>query len=334
LSTLRNILHSTMEPPSDTLESRIENVAKQQIHASQVREAVLQKFKNLKSTIRHKEESLEKFFKPVTKALKGDEKKKVRDATLQTESNEARSKESPISWTPQANETGARRKIPNLSELEPRNLERELDETEEPKKKKGKSDRIVAALVGHTPRSRDKTYAPRYIRESDVWVMGNEEIEFSQDHIRVHQSLFPKTRGLLELLFEKEPRGYTLDDKENYIRIMTLTDALITKTGEIKGPHFTKYRNFIGPMMNDDKRGSGIKRRGIKRSGINGIGNSGGKWKRDYGPCPTDYKYYSNPVKLVDRLILLLAAREAGHGGHQNEILEIETELRKRGVLL
>ena len=46
-----------------------------------------------------------------------------------------------------------------------------------------------------------------------------------------------------------------------------------------------------------------------------------------------DVTYWNNPNLLVDRLHLLLASRHAGHTGHDAEILEIEKELRKAGII-
>lgn len=46
------------------------------------------------------------------------------------------------------------------------------------------------------------------------------------------------------------------------------------------------------------------------------------------------YIYWNNPNELCDRLRLLIASQQAGHTGHQNEIISIVEELRECGILM
>ncbi|KYM95352.1 hypothetical protein ALC62_14003 [Cyphomyrmex costatus] len=46
-----------------------------------------------------------------------------------------------------------------------------------------------------------------------------------------------------------------------------------------------------------------------------------------------DYVHWDDPNELVDRLRLLEASRQAGHNGHDNEILSIIEKLREAGLL-
>jgi hypothetical protein len=46
------------------------------------------------------------------------------------------------------------------------------------------------------------------------------------------------------------------------------------------------------------------------------------------------YEYWDDPNELVDRLRLLIASRDAGHSGHENEILSIIEELREAGHVI
>jgi hypothetical protein len=44
-------------------------------------------------------------------------------------------------------------------------------------------------------------------------------------------------------------------------------------------------------------------------------------------------EYWADPNELVDRLKLMIASRDAGHSGHDNEILSIIEELREARII-
>jgi len=46
-----------------------------------------------------------------------------------------------------------------------------------------------------------------------------------------------------------------------------------------------------------------------------------------------NYVYWDDPNKLVDRLKLLVASKQAGHTGHKNEIVSIIEELREAKII-
>lgn len=45
------------------------------------------------------------------------------------------------------------------------------------------------------------------------------------------------------------------------------------------------------------------------------------------------YEYWDNPNELVERHRLLYASANAGHTGHENEMLSIIEELREAGII-
>ena len=47
----------------------------------------------------------------------------------------------------------------------------------------------------------------------------------------------------------------------------------------------------------------------------------------------TDYVYWDDPNKLVDRLQLLAASYQAGNKSHMNEIMSILEELREADLI-
>ena len=48
----------------------------------------------------------------------------------------------------------------------------------------------------------------------------------------------------------------------------------------------------------------------------------------------TDYIYWDNVNELVDRLRLLVASTNAGHTGHNNEIIYIIEELKEANIII
>lgn len=46
-----------------------------------------------------------------------------------------------------------------------------------------------------------------------------------------------------------------------------------------------------------------------------------------------DYRHWDDPNELVDRLQLLIASKQAGNTGHDNEIISILEELKEAGII-
>jgi hypothetical protein len=326
-----------MEPyvREDVPEEIAERAVQRRIFASKEREAVLKKFKSLQSSTRNEEEKLQKLFQPVTSAIKAGAEQKtvsVTDAGLQTDEPLEEVNKKVFDF---------KAVTPNLLDVEKSIVEDDDDALyrKSKKRKKNQNDSSFDDLktrmlfqIGHTIRKRDIEFGPRYEEDKREWVVGNSPITFEDKQIKLGSVAdFPKTSGLLELLFEKEPKNYTEYDKSNYIKIVRLSNLHMTRSGRPRRPEFTKYKYIIAPFLQDVPEVKSSPP--ASGSGIRYVPHPTGQWKRDYGGCPVDYKYYKHPQELVDRALLLLAAREAGHRGHENEIWELESELRQIGVL-
>jgi len=76
-----------------------------------------------------------------------------------------------------------------------------------------------------------------------------------------------------------------------------------------------KYKNIIAPLVSGKKVETGInKRMNLPRM-------------MTLNDNKIDYIHWDDPNKIVVRLRLLEASRQAGHNGHDNEILSIIKEL-------
>ena len=87
-----------------------------------------------------------------------------------------------------------------------------------------------------------------------------------------------------------------------------------------------KYRNIVSVLLSSGYRNVG----GIAREG-SGLPIDDTMTVTDNA---IDYVYWDDPNELVDRLRLLLASRDAGHTGHDNEIASIVEELREAVLIV
>lgn len=135
-----------------------------------------------------------------------------------------------------------------------------------------------------------------------VFKMGNSDLEVDKNDIKIGDKWYEGTPGLFELLVKKHPQGYTPKDLNTYRTIVLETNAHRVGNmpqNQVKGNKGQKYREIVKPML-EEKQG-------------------------------TSYKYWNDPNELVDRLRLLIASQEAGHSGHNNEIISIVEELKESG---
>lgn len=171
--------------------------------------------------------------------------------------------------------------------------------------------------------------------------IGDSPVSLSGSQLNVKDDVFPLTRGLMELIFRKEPTEslITTDDVDNYMKILTMTHAYrrhFKKGEQVQAHSNIKYRTFIKKYLLENKL--------MKGGCLNGGGGGGGcnkntiKAKREitmkrFYPN-TDYIYWDNPNELVDRLKLLIASQSAGNTNHTNEINSIIEELKEAGIII
>lgn len=163
----------------------------------------------------------------------------------------------------------------------------------------------------------DKTYhGLRYV--DGEWKFGNKTFTVDEeDNIYIDGIKYQGTPGIYELIFCKDPNRsiVTTSDYDNYIKILSGANVLKRKYNPIgpgQGSRTTKYTSIIAPHLRS-KSGTGL----VKRFNENA----------------PDWIYWDDPNELVERLMLLIASRDAGHSGHDNEILSILEELREGGYI-
>lgn len=141
---------------------------------------------------------------------------------------------------------------------------------------------------------------------------------------------YTATPGLFELLFKKQPSGFSAADQKNYLDIVRRTSAHrrnYDPEEQIAGNSSHKYREIIGKLAIERAipprpRSSSLKKRG-----------GGGVMMKKLTNNPVDYVFWDDINELVDRLRLLVSSQTAGHTGHINEIQSILEELREAGVI-
>lgn len=171
--------------------------------------------------------------------------------------------------------------------------------------------------------------------------IGNTPVTFDDEHVTVKDKKYTLTKGLTDLLFKKTLSPYikkTDQDKRDYIEIIKTTNAhkksykaneALRNDGTQKMEIIKEFLKEYGQNLND----SGNK----KLNKSNKKSNKSGKGllprymlSRN---VPIDYVHWDDPNELVDRLRLLVAEREAGHTGHENEIHSIIEELREARII-
>jgi len=106
----------------------------------------------------------------------------------------------------------------------------------------------------------------------------------------------------------------TKTDKDNYLEILNETGALyeLNKNGKLKtkAPSSKKYKNIVKPLRHEKK---------CHRLELEALGQG--------------IILPSDPNALCERLQLLMASKQAGNTGLQNEIVSICDELLRQKIL-
>ena len=152
-------------------------------------------------------------------------------------------------------------------------------------------------------------------------MIGNSVVTFDKDDIIIGANEYEGTPGLYELLFMKNPEKSQITevDKENYRKILSDSKTIYrhySTDKQIQGIRAEKYRNFISPYVKQ-------RRHSTKEGGL----------LKDFVTARPNYIYWNDVNELVDRLRLLLASKDAGHSGHDNEIISIIEELREQDLI-
>ncbi|KYN02979.1 hypothetical protein ALC62_06184 [Cyphomyrmex costatus] len=185
---------------------------------------------------------------------------------------------------------------------------------------------LKAVLSGKKAVNIDVVYGVYFSDEGTM--LGDKRITLNKnDDIIIDGQRYDRTPGLYELIFMKFPNESicTDDDVQTYKSILLITNAYRrghNAGNQVLGNKGHKYKNIIAPLVLSKKVGTGIKEKLDLPCAMSLTDNK------------IDYVHWDDPNKLVDRFRLLEASRQAGHNGHDNEILSIIEELREAGLII
>lgn len=153
---------------------------------------------------------------------------------------------------------------------------------------------------------------------------------YDQGHIlKIGTHTLKKSDGITELLFKRMPNLdiVTDEDLQNYKTVLVDTNAHrrnFDSNKPINSNKGFKYMNVIKPLFKFSRKIATSTESLSHGEGINLLK----KVKKD-----SDFIYWDDPNELVERLKLLLASREAGNTGVDNEIIAIIEELSEAGII-
>lgn len=174
----------------------------------------------------------------------------------------------------------------------------------------------------------NKLYDTRYgvyiDKDMKKTMMGNLEIKFTDGKISFWDgndkvAEYDGNLGLYELIFYRQPNKKSDVNMQTYKEILELTGAPFVQYDKSKGlskKRLHKMTKIINPLFS--QLGKGF----LKIP----------KYKKMTSSKP-NYVYWNKPKELVTRLRLLWSSKQAGHNGHDNEILSIIEELREEGII-
>lgn len=160
-------------------------------------------------------------------------------------------------------------------------------------------------------------------------MLGTYPITVNDKELIIGGETYCLTEGLNDLLFKKIPdfNVVTEDDKRLYKTLLLTTNAHrrdFDPNKPIKSNKGMKYLYIIKPLFKLTKQRSLSEEIHVSGEGLPSMK----KVKAD-----VSYVYWDNPNELVERLKLLIASRDAGNTGLDNEIISIIEELREAGLV-
>ncbi|KYM93730.1 hypothetical protein ALC62_15668 [Cyphomyrmex costatus] len=301
-------------------------------------DSIRKKYRALKTGKMEEEIALERHFKPITEPLKQiventveSSKDPINIETFFSEKDEEPkpkrkrlndSYDSPIqASTPVKSTLNRSKTVPSI-------LNEMSEKTEKLHANYGPLGQryLKAVLSGKKAVNIDVVYGVYFSDEGTM--LGDKRITLRKnDDIIIDGKRYYGTPGLYELIFMKFPNESicTDDDIQTYKSILLTTNAYRrghNAGNQVLGNKGHKYKNIIAPLVLGKKIGTGIKKKLDLQCAMSLTDNR------------IDYVHWDDPNELVDRLRLLEASRQAGHNGHDNEILSIIEELREVGLFI
>lgn len=160
-------------------------------------------------------------------------------------------------------------------------------------------------------------------------MMGSARVTIAGDYITIAGQKYKKTIGLSELLFKKVPDISVITQEDTQHYKMMLLDTNVHRRDydpnkPIKSNKGRKYLNIIKPLF---------KLRKVSASTDSSVAHGTGLPLMKKLNKHTYYVYWDDPNELVERLKLLIASRNAGNTGLDNEIISILEELRESNLI-
>lgn len=286
--------------------------------------AVRKKYMALKRGIVDEEEILKKKFRPIVEPITEIVKNiKDKNKSFKDKSTSGKVKSKSIQHKSIYSDSTP---LLSLREQESENVDKERRESiEQISDSESEGDNsfndYIKKSIKDAKNEMDHTYGV-YLGADGNWMIGDGKISYSptEDVIEIKNHSFTPTRGLLELIFKKKPNKNIINknDLSSYKDILLLTNAHLVRYSEgekIQVTNTLKYKNYIKTLF---KKGSGLKTQYMKLQTY---------------PCAPDYVHYDDINEIVERLRILKASEAAGNNSHNNEIINIISELREKGVI-
>lgn len=307
----------------------------------QTRNAIRKKFRELHNSKLALTESVNEVYKPIIDPLKSlvtehkNKNKKGHDDQLNTIKKEVKLEWRPFNSVYRGGRPTRFSDLHNVSGVSPLD-EGDEDESFQSIEEGGRDnlgvDNLRARAISQS--SLDGLYGLR--PTTTALILGRDDVKVKNDGTKrvfsVKGKKFDATPGLTDLLLNSEPKNYRQSDLNNYKEMLDLTSAHKTNflpEGQIhRNERSSKYQNIIKylfPAEEEEKEkekvGSGVMK---KLQSVYKTVNKNGKF---------NYTYWDDPNELIDRLRLLVSSQQAGHTGHNNEIISIIEELREAKII-
>lgn len=173
-------------------------------------------------------------------------------------------------------------------------------------------------------------------KERGKLFMGSSRVTVQNEKISIAGHVYKKTPGLCELLFKKVPDLdlVTGEDGQIYKEMLIETNAHrrdYDPNKPIKTNRGRKYLHIIKPLFKLRKPSTSSVSSAI--SNVDHVSEGEGLMLNKKLKKYTDFIYWDDPNELVERLKLLIASKNAGNTGVDNEIISIIEELREKKLI-
>ena len=210
------------------------------------------------------------------------------------------------------------------------------EEEEEEDVKVDQNDQIVSLVDEYTSlaahplaqKVMDVSFGLKFNRD-EGWKMGNYSVSFDNDRIYIGTTPFDLTKGLLDLLFLREPKNYTEKDLNTYKSILELSNAHKMGSGRLKSNKGIKYKKIISKLFPTKTKEKSAHPMDIDHE----LSGTGFQMQYEKGKSNVQYVYFDDPNELCVRLKKLIASSQAGNNSHTNEIISILEELAELGII-